>query len=255
MNSDGNRTKTRALAVVAKAPFEGFVKTRLFSCLTPAAAAVLYECLLGDIVAKLDAHKQSELWIAFTPGSEKYFSQNYPALRLLAQRGKDLGERLHHVFVDLFHKGYSEIVVADSDSPTVPLSSIDRAYEQLSEEGCDLVLGPSDDGGYYLIALKHPAERIFHDIPWSTDSVLGATLERAKDLALRVGLLPPAYDIDLEEDLKRLWNDFMTREHVRELAPRTYDYLKSLTDNGCPPVRALASSIQVVKEAQNGRIY
>jgi rSAM/selenodomain-associated transferase 1 len=250
MKSD-NRTKTRAVAVVAKAPLEGFVKTRLSPCLNPAAAATLYECLLGDIVAKLDSYKESELWVAFAPGGEKYFTRNYPAVRLLAQRGKDLGERLHHVFVDLFGSGYREIVVADSDSPTVPLSSIDQAYKQLIEEGCDLVLGPSDDGGYYLIALKRPAERIFHDIPWSTDSVLDTTLARAKDLALRVGLLPPAYDIDVEKDLKRLWNDFMTLEHLRELAPRTYGYLRSLTDNGSLPAHTLTSNNE---EAQNGRI-
>ena len=250
MKSDDNRTKTRALAVVAKAPLEGFVKTRLSPRLNPAAAATLYECLLGDIVAKLDSYKESELWVAFAPGGEKYFSKNYPAVRLLAQRGKDLGERLHHVFVDLFHRGYREIVVADSDSPSVPLSSIDQAYKQLIEEGCDLVLGPSDDGGYYLVALKRPAEGIFHDISWSTNSVLDATLQRAGELGLRVGLLPPAYDIDVEQDLERLWNDFMTFEHLRELAPRTYDYLRNLAGSGSLSAHTLTSSNE---EAQNGR--
>ena len=249
MRSDDKQTKARALVVVAKAPFEGFVKTRLSPHLGPANAATLYECLLGDIVTKLERYRESEFWLAFAPGGEEYFSQNYAPIRLVAQRGKDLGERLHHVFVDLFHRGYGEIVVADSDSPTVPLSSIDQAYKQLSEEGCDLVLGPSVDGGYYLIGLKHPTERIFHDIPWSTNSVLDATLNRAGELALRVGFLPPAYDIDVEEDLKRLWNDFMTVEHLRELAPRTYDYLRNLAGNGSLLVHALAE----VKEVQNDR--
>ena len=238
MSSDGKQTKARALVVVAKAPFEGLVKTRLARHLGLANAATLYECLLGDIVAKLEKFKESEFWLAFAPGGEEYFCQNYASVRLLAQRGKDLGERLHHVFVDLFDRGYGEIVVADSDSATVPLSSIDLAYKQLSKEGCDLVLGPSVDGGYYLIGLKHPMERIFHDIPWSTNSVLEATLNRARELALRVGLLSPAYDIDVEEDLKKLWNDFMTAEHLRELAPRTYDYFKNLAGNGSLLVHA-----------------
>ncbi len=232
MRSDDKQTKARALVVVAKAPLEGFVKTRLSPHLGPANAASLYECLLADIVAKLEKYKESEFWLAFVPGGEEYFSENYPAIRLLAQRGKDLGERLHHVFVDLFNRGYIEIVVADSDSPTVPLSSIDQAYKQLGEEGCDLVLGPSEDGGYYLIGLKRPTEQIFHDIPWSTNSVVDATLKRAGELALRVELLPPAYDIDVEDDLRRLWNDFMTLEHLRELAPRTYGYLRNLPGNG-----------------------
>lgn len=249
MRSDGKLTKARALVVVAKAPFEGFVKTRLSPYLGPADAATLYECLLGDIVAKLEKFKESEFWLAFAPGGEEYFCQNYAPVRLLAQRGKDLGERLYHVFVDLFDRGYGEIVVADSDSPTVPLSSIDLAYKQLSKEGCDLVLGPSVDGGYYLIGLKQPMERVFHDIPWSTNSVLDATLNRARELALRVGLLPPAYDIDVEEDLRRLWNDFMAFEHLRELAPRTYDHLRNLAGNGSLLVHTLAE----VKEVQNDR--
>jgi rSAM/selenodomain-associated transferase 1 len=191
MRSNDKQTKARALVVVAKAPLEGFVKTRLSPYLTPADAATLYECLLGDIVTKLERYEDSEFWLAFAPGGEEYFSRNYRAIRLLAQRGKNLGERLHHVFVDLFHRGYSEIVITDSDSPTVPLSSIDQAYKLVSEDGCDLVLGPSDDGGYYLIGLKRLAEGIFHDIPWSTNSVLDTTLKKAEKLALKVEFLPP----------------------------------------------------------------
>lgn len=246
----GGKNKSRALVVVAKAPLPGLVKTRLYSYLSPAGAAGLYECLLGDIVAKLENYKESDLWLAFTPGDEEYFRRNYSALRLLDQRGKDLGERLHHVFVDLFGRGYREIVIADSDSPTVPLSSIDQAYQQLSERGCDLVLGPSEDGGYYLIGLKRAAEHIFHDIPWSTNRVLHTTLERAGELALRAGLLPPAYDIDIEDDLRRVWKDFLTLEHLRKLAPRTYGYLTNLIGNGPLPVHALTA---VDQEAQNGR--
>ena len=236
MRSDDQQTKARALAVVAKAPLKGSVKTRLSPYLSPSDAATLYECLLADIVAKLEKYIEGELWLAFAPGGEDYFSQNYPAIRLLAQRGKDLGERLHHVFVDLFDRGYSEIVVADSDSPTVPLSSIDQAFTQLSEDRSDLVLGPSDDGGYYLIGLKRPAERIFLDIQWSTESVLGTTLKRAGELALRVRLLPPAYDIDVVGDLRKLWNDFMTAQDLRELAPRTYECLRNLIANRSLPV-------------------
>jgi uncharacterized protein len=252
MRSHANQTNVRALVVVAKAPFEGFVKTRLAPHLGPADAATLYECLLGDIVAKLDSYKGSEFWLAFAPGGEKYFSNSYPAIRLLPQRGKDLGERLHHIFVDLFRRGYSDIIIADSDSPTVPLANIDKAYNLLSEEESDLVLGPSDDGGYYLIGLKRPCEEIFHDIPWSTKNVLDATIKRAEKLSLRVDLLCPAYDIDVEEDLQRLWNDFIVLEHLRAIAPRTYSYLRILAGSGLLPAHThtLASSNE---GAHNGR--
>ena len=250
VRNDHHHKRTRALAVVAKAPLTGSVKTRLSPYLSPANAAALYECLLADIVAKLERYKESKFWLVFAPGGEEYFSQSFPSIRLLAQRGRDLGERLHHVFVDLFRRGYSEVVVADSDSPTVPLSSVEQAFAQLSEGGCDLVLGPSDDGGYYLIGLKRPTQGIFHNIEWSSESVLDATLERARELALRVALLSPAYDIDVEGDLRRLWNDFMTVRHLRELAPRTYDYLRNFAENGSSPVLAFTSER---KETQNGR--
>ncbi len=235
----GGKNKSRALVVVAKAPLQGLVKTRLYSYLSPVDAAGLYECLLGDIVSKLESYEKSEFWLAFAPGGEDYFRRNYSAMRLLAQRGKDLGERLHHVFVDLFRRGYSEVVIADSDSPTVPLSSIDQAYQQLNEQECDLVLGPSDDGGYYLIGLKRATERIFYDIPWSTHRVLDTTFKRAAELGLSAGLLPPAYDIDIEDDLRRLWNDFLALKHLRALAPRTYDYLNNVLGAGSLQVRAL----------------
>lgn len=227
MGSDGKK-KTRALVVVAKAPLEGLVKTRLCPYLSPAEAAGLYECLLNDIVAKMERHPASDFWLAFAPDGEDYFRQNYPETRLLAQRGKDLGERLHHIFVDLFRMGYEEIIVADSDSPTVPPSSIEQAFEQLSEANCDVSLGPSTDGGYYLIGLKHPTEGLLHDIPWSTEGVLGRTLKKAGELGLKVALLSPAYDIDIEEDLQRLWKDFLTSRELQERAPRTYAYLTNL---------------------------
>lgn len=228
MHSDGKPKNTQALVVVAKAPLEGLVKTRLCPYLSPGEAAALYECLLSDIVTKMEEYQASEFWLAFAPGGEAYFRRTYPETRLLAQRGKDLGERLHHIFVDLFRMGYEEIIVADSDSPTVPLSSIEEAYAKLNEEKCDVVLGPSTDGGYYLIGLKHPTEGLFHDIPWSTEGVLGRTLKKAGDLGLKVALLSPAYDIDIEKDLQRLWKDFLTSRELQERASRTYAYLTNL---------------------------
>lgn len=225
---EGRHERTRALVVVAKAPLEGSVKTRLCPCLNPAQAAVLYECLLSDIVGKMERFEEAEPWLAFAPEGEAYFRQNYFKKRLLAQRGKDLGERLHHIFVDLFRTGYEEVVIADSDSPTVPLSSIERAYGWLREKSCDVVLGPSADGGYYLVGLRRPAEEIFRDIPWSTHAVLDRTLRRASETRLRVALLPQAYDIDVEENLKRLWRDFTASEETRNLAPKTFAYLRNL---------------------------
>lgn len=223
---------TRALVVVAKAPVKGHAKTRLSPYLSPEQAAAFYECLLSDIVGKMEKFPGADSWLAFAPEGEDYFRQKYCDKRLLAQRGKDLGERLHHIFVDLFSMSYEQVVIADSDSPTVPLSSIERAYEWLAEESCDAVLGPSADGGYYLIGLRRPAEEMFRAIPWSTQAVLDCTLERASAAHLRVALLPQAYDIDVKENLDRLWHDLLTSSEVRRLAPKTYAYLDGLYGRG-----------------------
>jgi rSAM/selenodomain-associated transferase 1 len=225
---EGRQGKTQALVVVAKAPLEGSVKTRLCSHLSPAQAAALYECLLSDIVGKMKRFEQAESWLAFAPEGEDYFRRNYPDKKLLAQRGKDLGERLHHIFVDLFRMNYEEVVVADSDSPTVPLSYIEQAFGWLRGKSGDVVLGPSADGGYYLVGLGRPAEHIFRGIPWSTDAVLGLTLKRASEMGLKTALLPQAYDIDVAENLNRLRQEFMASEEVRDLAPKTFAYLTNL---------------------------
>jgi hypothetical protein len=109
-----------------------------------------------------------------------------------------------------------------SDHPTLPLALIHEAFERL-EQGAEVVLGPAEDGGYYLIALRAGAvdERLFQDIAWSTDRVLSATLERCRELDLAVELLPSASDVDTPEDLRRL--------AVR----------MSAGDQGCPRTRDL----------------
>ena len=230
MGSDGREKQAQALVMVAKAPQEGLVKTRLCPYLTLAEATRLYECLLGDIAVKLAAHPGSDFWIACVPEGEEYFSQHQRRARLLVQRGSDLGERLEHAFLDLFHMGYQRIVVADSDSPIVPLSSITCAYEELSEGNSDIVLGPCADGGYYMIGLKRPEREIFRNIPWSTERVLDNTVEKANDLGLRIALADPTYDIDEAGDLRRLWRDFLVYPQLRARAPRTYAYLKNLNE-------------------------
>lgn len=223
-----HQRKDRALVVVAKAPLSGLVKTRLCPYLSPWQAAALYECLLSDIVGKMEGYAEADSWLAFAPEGEDYFRREYLHKRRLTQRGRDLGERLHHIFVDLFRMNYKQVIIADSDSPTVPLSSIKRAYERLSEDSCDVVLGPSEDGGYYVVGLRRAAEEIFRAIPWSTHAVLDLTLERAAAAHLRVALLPRAYDIDVKENLSRLWQDFTTSKEARHLAPKTYAYLNTL---------------------------
>jgi rSAM/selenodomain-associated transferase 1 len=221
--------KRRALVVVAKAPAVGKVKTRLCPPLSPVEAATLYECFLKDILTKMGKYPSVELWVAYAPEGEEYFKRTFQkGDRLLAQRGRDLGERLHRIFVDLFNMGYGEVAVADSDSPTVPLSSIVQAFSFLNEGDWDVTLGPSRDGGYYLVGLKSPREGLFRDIPWSSSAVMEKTLERAAKLGLKVGMLPLAYDIDVGADLQTIWEDLNGSAELQERAPRTHAFLKRL---------------------------
>ncbi len=215
--------------VMAKAPLVGSVKTRLCPSMSQAEAAAFYECLLIDIVTQLRKFQAGELWIAFAPEGEEYFRNQFAkGINLLTQHGIDLGQRIHHAFVDLFHKGYEEILVVGSDCPTISLSTMNQAYEHLNAGTYDVVLGPSSDGGYYLIGLKNPIELLFKEIPWSTEWVLKNTVTRADKLGLKVALLDQAFDIDVEEDLDRLWNDFKTSRHLQGQAPKTYAYLARL---------------------------
>jgi len=218
-----------ALVVMAKPARIGEVKTRLCPPLTLAQASDLHECLLQDTVAKMERCFSAQLWIAFTPEGEETFRRTFGARgKLLSQRGRDLGERMHHIFVDLSHLGYRKIVVLGSDIPTMPLSSVEQAFHLLRCNGEDVVLGPASDGGYYLIGLKTPVEEIFHRIPWSNAAVLANTVQRISELGLRLALLPLAYDIDLAGDLKRLWNDFKRSPVLREDVPKTYAFLVDL---------------------------
>jgi len=230
--SNGELEKPRALVVMAKPARIGEVKTRLCPPLTPGQASDLHECLLQDTVAKMERCLSAQLWIAFTPEGEEYFRRTFgERKKLLSQRGRDLGERMHHIFVDLSLLGYRDIVVLGSDIPTMPLSHVEQAFHMLRADGEDIVLGPANDGGYYLIGLRTPEEKIFRGIPWSNAAVLESTVQRIKGLGLRLALLPLAYDIDIEGDLKRLWNDFETSPGLREDVPKTYAFLMDLFGN------------------------
>jgi len=125
-----------------------------------------------------------------------------PDLELVAQRGEDLGARLSHAFEDLLADGAPEAIVIGSDIPTLPLSVLAAALDRLA--AVDLVLGPSEDGGYYLIGLRAPRPALFADMAWSTAGVFEETRRRASALGLDVGILPPCFDVDTATDLGRL---------------------------------------------------
>src|SRR5271155_2063370 len=168
-----------ALAIMAKAPRAGKVKTRLSPPLTPEESAALNISFLKDTaenlaaVAAKTAEGHAAGLICYTPiGDEAAFDGLLPPdFALVPQRGDGFGERLLHAAQDILAFGFASVCLIDSDSPTVPRAAFEQAVRELAHPGDRLVLGPADDGGYYLIGLKHPRPEPFADIAWSTSAV------------------------------------------------------------------------------------
>ncbi len=216
-----------AVAVMAKVPGAAPVKSRLHGSLTPEQATLLYRCFLLDRLDGLCAVTAIHRVVAFTPAEARATMAALapPGFRLVPQAGSDLGERLANVLGGLLAEGHPGALAVDSDSPTLPMAYVGEAARLLAEDAADLVLGPSDDGGYYLVGLRTPRPALFQDVPWSTAAVLRVTLAKARVLGLRTHLLPPWFDVDTEADLRRLRREMPADGGV---AARTRAFLTAL---------------------------
>jgi hypothetical protein len=194
------------LVIMAKLPYLGKSKSRLSPALTPAEAAALYEALLQDTIESAAGLEGVQLAIAITPPAAiDYFRRISPARTvLLPVVGVDIGDCLNQALGRLLADGYARAVALNSDGPTLPAAYLRRALAELGDREIDVVLGPSEDGGYYLIGLKQPHPRLFHGIAWSTDRVTAQTLTKAEEMGLEVAQLPFWYDVDTVADLDRL---------------------------------------------------
>jgi rSAM/selenodomain-associated transferase 1 len=156
--------------------------------------------------------------------------------KLVAQRGETLGDRLINAATDLISNGFESVCLINSDSPTLPSEILKTAVSLLAQDGDRVVLGPSEDGGYYLIGLKHPHRELFERIAWSTADVLAHTIERAADINLPVELLPTWYDVDDAATLRLLCDELsLSDNHDGRMqfrggseAPHTRSYLAGL---------------------------
>jgi rSAM/selenodomain-associated transferase 1 len=186
------------MAIMAKAPRAGKVKTRLAPPLTLEQSAALNICFLKDTAEELSSVAGADGMVCYTPvGDEAAFDRLLPeGFTLIAQRGDKFGERLLAAAVDILACGYGSVCLIDSDSPTVPKAAFEMAVAELARDGDRIVLGPSHDGGYYLIGLKRAHAAVFENITWSTASVCEETIERARESGLEVVLLPLWYDVD-----------------------------------------------------------
>lgn len=208
-----------ALAVMLKAPVPGFVKTRMVPPLTPEQASRLYECLVRDTFASLASLNGVDIYAAYLGSPDAVAALVPDGVELFNQCGEGLGERMHDALRRLFERGYARCGVVGSDLPDLPAQYVLDAFA-LIEDGENLVLGPADDGGYYLAASDAPYEQVFTSIRYSTPTVLERTIEKAGENSIKTALVRPWHDVDTMEDLHLL------RSNRR--APLSSAYIASL---------------------------
>jgi rSAM/selenodomain-associated transferase 1 len=211
----------RVLVIMAKAPRPGEVKTRLISTLSPEVVTAFYCCLLDDTLALARSLGDVEVAIMCPePDVDELAQLAGEGMSVVAQRGKGLAAGLTSVFAHFAEGHQRRIIAFNSDSPHLPRSVLEGAFATLAAH--DVVVGPSDDGGYYLVGAKASYPALFASGGMGTSSALERLLSSARGLGLTVGFSDPFYDIDLADDLSRLAAELRV---APTRAPRTARWL------------------------------
>jgi rSAM/selenodomain-associated transferase 1 len=212
------------LIVFTRYPQPGKTKTRLIPALGPQGAAEVQRGMTGHMLAcaaQLQSTHPTDIEVRFVGGDEQSMAKLFGSQwRYVPQGPGDLGAKMATAFADAFTSGIDGVLIIGSDCPQITAALLGQAFDALAEH--DLVLGPTLDGGYYLIGLQHASAELFDDIAWGGETVLSQTLHVAERLGLSVKLLEELGDVDVPADLHR-WRDARQRH-----APHT-------TDNDSPP--------------------
>src|ERR1700686_954090 len=214
----------RVLVIMAKAQRPGAVKTRLVPSLSPAAVPAFYCCLLEDTLALARSLRLTDVEVAIMcPASDvnelAQLAGNEASI--VAQNGEGLAAGLTSVFAHFAEDHQRRVIAFNSDSPHLPRSVLEDAFETLAAE--DVVVGPTHDGGYYLVGAKASHPTLFAGDGMGTSSALERLLSRARALELSVSFAAPFYDIDVADDLTRLAEELRL---APARAPRTAAWLK-----------------------------
>lgn len=196
---------TNALIIFAKAPVAGQVKTRLQTHISAEECAGLHAYFIIKTIEIAKKVNGVSIFLYCHPGVDDPFFKKVESdlnVKLMSQNGNDLGERMSDAIRKTLSAGYRKVVIIGSDSPDLPPEYIHEGFEKL--DSSDMVIGPSTDGGYYLIGAKKELP-IFNNIPWSSNMVFDMTIEKAGENNLTFSILGEWYDIDTWEDLRKLW--------------------------------------------------
>ncbi|MBK7704263.1 MAG: TIGR04282 family arsenosugar biosynthesis glycosyltransferase [Acidobacteria bacterium] len=216
----------RAIIIMAKVPRPGTVKTRLEGVISSEACAELATAFLKDTVEKALRVCENTI-IAFFPPTEKAaMTEVAPEhVRLFAQIGETLDERIVSAFQFAFSEGADSAVMIGTDSPTFPADHIEQAFEFLELE-TDVVLGKTTDGGFYLIGLRGLDARVFNNVRWSTSRTFEDVYRNVMARGLHLREVPSWYDVDEPKDLEELFNELRHNANALRRAPETARILR-----------------------------
>jgi rSAM/selenodomain-associated transferase 1 len=205
---------------MAKAARAGHVKTRLVPSLPAEVVVELYQCMIEDTVDLARSVSTDAISIVCPASDITDFSRWLPAIEIVGQNGDGLAAGLVSAFRVFIDRGYQRVVAIDGDSPQLPPETVDKAFRLLDE--ADVVVGPTIDGGYYLVGASTVQAKLFDTRRMGTGSALDSLMAKAKDLGLRVALTEALYDVDEAKDLGRLAREL----HLfPDRAPRTAAWL------------------------------
>lgn len=212
---------TNAFILFTRVPQAGNVKTRLLPVLSPEQCMGLQTAFLRDLACEISL-TEADLWVSFTPeGEEDSLREIFPYARgLITQKGDGLGERMHDALSHVLAQGYDKAVLCGSDLPELKKDLLDEAFASLDKS--DVCLGPSVDGGYYLVGLKEPFSPLFLDQSYGHGNVWEQAVEVIQSHKLRLASLAVLSDVDTPEDLRRL------NKALRDQDSHTARYLKTL---------------------------
>ena len=216
----------RAIIIMTKVPSAGNVKTRLQPFLSADECAALSKAFLRDAVNKAKTICENVI-LAYSPPAEINALRNIlPSQKtFIEQTGKDLGEKMFNAFEFVFEQKTDAVVMIGTDSPTFPADFIEQAFEFL-ETNSDVVLGKTEDGGFYLIGLRQLPERIFETVAWSSPETFEQIFENIHRLDLHLREVPSWYDVDEQADFETLKKEILHNKNAQRRAPETYALIR-----------------------------